>query len=191
MPLDILSSWHEFFSLIGSAAATLVGLMFVAASVGTGVFNLERQVGLRIFLSPTVVAFSVVLASSLIGILPAAEWLLPGLMPGLMLGFVGLLGLLYSARIWRRMVREGLARAIDLEDRLWYAVVPAAAYALLAVAGLCFPGAPRLASVLLPTGMSLLLLAGIRNAWDMTTWAVLHRDGLPPGVGQTTQREDR
>jgi hypothetical protein len=39
--------------------------MFVAASVGAGVFTEERQVGLRTFLSPTVVAFSLVLAASL------------------------------------------------------------------------------------------------------------------------------
>jgi hypothetical protein len=73
MPHDILAPWHDFYELIGAAAATLVGLMFVAASVGAGVFTLERQVALRSFLSPTVVAFSVVLASSLIGIMPAPE----------------------------------------------------------------------------------------------------------------------
>jgi hypothetical protein len=56
----IFGPWHDFFSLVGTAAATLIGLMFVAASVGTGFFTEERQVGLRTLLSPTVVAFGVV-----------------------------------------------------------------------------------------------------------------------------------
>ncbi len=171
MPHDVLAPWHDFFSLIGAAAATLVGLMFVAASVGTGVFTPERQVGIHAFLSPTVVAFSVVLAASLIGVMPATLWVVPSLL----LGAMGLLGVLYSWWVWRRMVREGIASAIDLEDRLWYVAIPALAYALLAGAGGSLPIWTGPSSAVLAAGMGLLLLAGIRNAWDMTTWAVLRR----------------
>ena len=39
MPRAVLESWHDFFSLVGASAATLVGLMFVAASVGTEVLQ--------------------------------------------------------------------------------------------------------------------------------------------------------
>lgn len=92
----------------------LVGLMFVAASVGTGVFTRERQVGLRTFLSPTVVAFSVVLATSLIGVLPVSN----GGVPGFPLAGIGLLGVVYSWRVWRRMVHGGIAKSIDLENRV-------------------------------------------------------------------------
>jgi hypothetical protein len=38
MPRTMLEAWHDFFTLVGASAATLVGLMFVAASVGTGLF---------------------------------------------------------------------------------------------------------------------------------------------------------
>ena len=38
--------------------------MFVAASLGSGVFTQERQVGMRTFLSPTVVAFASFRSSS-------------------------------------------------------------------------------------------------------------------------------
>ncbi len=78
MPPYLFGPWHDFYTLVGTASATLVGLMFVAASVGTGVFTRERQVGLRTFLSPTVVAFSVVLTASLIGVLPVLSWRVPG-----------------------------------------------------------------------------------------------------------------
>ena len=171
MPGNPLAPWHDFFTLIGSAAATLVGLMFVAASVGSGVFTTERQAGMRTFLSPTVVAFTVVLAASLVGVLPPAALNVPGLL----LAAIGVSGALYSALVWRRMVREGIAKHIDLEDRIWYALVPALAYAILTIAGTAFLFGASAATALMPLGMCLLLLAGIRNAWDMTTWVVLRR----------------
>ena len=145
--------------------------MFVAASVGTGVFTIERQIGLRTFLSPTVVAFSVVLAMSLIGVLPLIHWHVPSLL----LATIGMLGVVYSWLIWRRMVRGGIANSIDLEDRIWYTVVPAGAYLVLAIAGVVLGIDTDMACALAATGVCLLLLAGIRNAWDMTTWVVLRR----------------
>jgi predicted neutral ceramidase superfamily lipid hydrolase len=173
LPDSILGPWHDFFTLIGSASATLVGLMFVAASVGSGVFTEERQAGLRTFLSPTVVAFSVVLAVSLVGLLPVSRWVVSG---GL-LGGIGLLGTVYSGLVWRRMLREGIAQKIDLEDRILYVVVPALAYLILAAAGVSLICEFAVGSLLLAGGICLLLLAGIRNAWDMTTWVVMRRGG--------------
>ena len=171
MPHYIFGPWHDFYALAGTASATLVGLMFVAASVGTGVFTHERQVGLRTFLSPTVVAFSVALAASLVGVLPVFNWRVPGFF----LVGTGLLGVVYSWRVWRRMVHGGIAKSIDLEDRAWYIVVPAVAYLVLAVAGVALGIETEAACVFLAIGVCLLLLAGIRNAWDMTTWIVLRR----------------
>ena len=171
MPRTMLESWHDFFTLVGASAATLVGLMFVAASVGTGLFTGEKEVGLRTFLSPTVVAFGVALASCVVGVLPSPN----SIVPAALVGGIGLLGLVYSALIWRRMVRNGLVRKIDLEDRIWYAVAPALAYVALTVSGVAFAIPSEAAAALLAAGICLLLLAGIRNAWDMTTWAVLRR----------------
>jgi len=171
VPHYIFGPWHDFYALAGTASATLVGLMFVAASVGTGVFTHERQVGLRTFLSPTVVAFSVALAASLVGVLPVFNWRVPGFF----LVGTGLLGVVYSWRVWRQMVQGGIAKSIDLEDRAWYIVVLAVAYLVLAVAGVALGIETEAACVFLAIGVCLLLLAGIRNAWDMTTWIVLRR----------------
>ncbi len=171
VPQYLFGPWHDFYMLIGTASSTLIGLMFVAASVGTGVFTRERQVGLRTFLSPTVVAFSVVLAASLIGVLPVSS---RGV-PIVLLVSIGLLGAAYSWRVWRQMIQGGIAASIDLEDRVWYTVVPAAAYLLLATAGAALAIEIEAACALLAFGVCLLLLAGIRNAWDMTTWIVMRR----------------
>ena len=169
----ILEPWHDFFTLVGASAATLVGLMFVAASVGTGFFTEERQVGLRTLLSPTVVAFSGVLAACIVGVLPSPNWSVPSAL----LGGMGLLGTLYSASVWQRMIRDGIAGKIDLEDRIWYAFAPALAYVALTIAGVAFALQSEVATALLAAGICMLLLADIRNAWDMTTWVVLRRQG--------------
>ena len=167
----MLQPWHDFYALIGTAAATLVGLTFVAASVGTGVFTQERHVGLRTFLSPTVVAFSAVLATSLLAAAPVSD---PRILAALVAG-LGVAGLAYSWRVWRRMVASGIANQIDREDRLWYVAAPPVAYAALAAAGVTIGLAAQAAGDLLATAACLLLLAGVRNAWDMTTWVLLRR----------------
>ncbi len=168
----MLQPWHDFYALTGAASATLVGLMFVAASVGTGVFTQERQVGMRTFLSPTVVAFSAVLATSLLGVMPLSDLRVLAVL----IGGMGAFGLVYSWRVWRRMVDGGIAAAIDHEDRVWYLVAPAMAYVVLAAAGVAIYLAPQAAGAYLAIAAGLLLLAGIRNAWDMTTWVLLRRN---------------
>jgi hypothetical protein len=34
-----LAAWHPFYALLGGASATMVGLLFVAVSVGGSVFS--------------------------------------------------------------------------------------------------------------------------------------------------------
>jgi hypothetical protein len=38
-PAELLHEWHDFYVLLGTASATLVGLMFVAVSIGTSVLK--------------------------------------------------------------------------------------------------------------------------------------------------------
>src|SRR3954452_21710806 len=71
---DSLSAWHDFYYLFGSAAATMVALLFVAASVGSGVFT-GQTAPLRVFLSASVVNFGVILGMSLIALAPEQQWL--------------------------------------------------------------------------------------------------------------------
>jgi hypothetical protein len=73
------------------------------------------------------------------------------------------------------MAREGLSKGLDLEDRIWYTLAPACAYIVLIGAGTGLILEASQACTLLAVGMGLLLLTGVRNAWDMTTWVVLRR----------------
>jgi hypothetical protein len=51
---SLIAAWHDFFSLIGTAAATLIGAMFVVVSIGIGFLTQDRAVAIRTFLTPTV-----------------------------------------------------------------------------------------------------------------------------------------
>jgi hypothetical protein len=60
-PAQALAPWYGFYALLGTASATMVGLLFVAASVAGGVFSQNRSGALPIFLSASVVHFSSIL----------------------------------------------------------------------------------------------------------------------------------
>jgi hypothetical protein len=86
-------------------------------------------------------------------------------------GLGGLIGLIYSGRIGLSVKRR---REIDAEDRIWYAALPVLGYAAIAAAAFMvlrrLPGALEV----LAAALILLLIAGIRNAWDMILFFVLH-----------------
>jgi len=168
--IPTLTDWHNFYSLIGGAAATLVALMFVAASIGAGVFKGERQIGVRSFLSPTVVHFSAILVICLLGIVPTATWLSVGALEA----DAGAIGLVYSFLIWHRMIRHDIIGRIDLADRLWYLILPTAAYLMVIAAGISLWQQHQAGLDVLAIALILLLLIGIRNAWDMTIWIIDH-----------------
>jgi hypothetical protein len=68
--IESLVRWHEFHILLGTASATMVGLLFVAVTVGSGVVTAERCAPLRVFVSASVVHFSGILAVCLIVLAP-------------------------------------------------------------------------------------------------------------------------
>jgi hypothetical protein len=168
-PPNPLTPWHDFAILLGTAAATLIGLLFVAASVGTSVFTWERQGALRVFLSPSVVHFCTILAASLITVAPIPT----AFILGVLITASGLLGAVYVALVWRTMIRDGYIKSLDLTDRLWYASAPALGYATLIAAGITMALGLTPACIIYAVALALLLVAGIRNAWDITTWIIL------------------
>jgi hypothetical protein len=167
--LDVIRPWHDFFMLLGTASATLIGLLFVAASVGSGYLDETKRHALRSFWSPSVVHFTCVLVACLTAVCPLRNWLLFGVL----VGSNGVFGIVYALAVLRRMVRSGLTATIDLEDRLLYVILPAAGYAIMTAAGITLVSRTELGVDVLAVALGLLLLVGIRNAWDITIWTVM------------------
>ena len=162
-----MGAWHEYYTLAGTASATLIGLLFVAASVGSsGVWH--RRAALRVFLSATVVHFTSVLVMSLSVMAPLHSALAHGLC------FIanGAFGVGYCFLVIRDTVRDGLTKSIDLEDRVWYAALPVVAYLATMAAGIAMTQGIDWSAMALAASSGLLLVAGIRNAWDITVWIV-------------------
>jgi hypothetical protein len=166
-----LAPWHDFYILVGTASATLVGLLFVTASVGSSYYSRDSHHALRAFLSPSVVHFASVLAACMIGVAPLRNWVLLGLF----ICALGVFGVVYAGLVWRGMVRHGFSASADLEDRIWYAAMPAIAYAAMLGAGITVFLQPDDGCDLIAVAMGLLLLIGVHNAWDMTIWTIIRR----------------
>jgi hypothetical protein len=168
---ETLASWRDFYALLGTASATMIGLLFVAASVGSGVFSSDKRAPLRMFLSASIVNFSSILAVSLIVLTPLTNRALVG---ALVIA-AGLFGLAFYGVTGRETVRDGLYQKIDLEDRIWYAFLPVAAYLLETATGITLAAGYALGWPALALTAGALLVIGVHNAWDITVWSISRR----------------
>jgi hypothetical protein len=168
---NVIQPWYQFYSLLGAASATMVALLFVTASIAGGVFTPNRRAPLRVFLSATVVHFSSILAASLVVLAPVHSRVV--LSPLLLA--CGMFGLVYSVLTWRETVRDGLSASIDLEDRIWYVLLPIVCYLFEIGAGALMLERTRDGCISLAVAMSMLLVIAIHNAWDITVWTITRR----------------
>jgi len=165
---ELLRDWHDFYVLVGTAAATLVGLMFVAASIGSSIFNEEHRAPMKAFITPTVAHFAAVLFTSLLVTIPTHSWRTLGSL----LAAGGLAGSIYCGRILIQIIVRHSFN-VDLIDRLFYALIPALGYLLVLLSAALLLMQSTASANLIAAALLTLLLGGIRNAWDMTVWIVL------------------
>jgi preprotein translocase subunit SecY len=71
------------------------------------------------------------------------------------------------------MKRRRFYQTVDIFDRLWYALTPMAGYFIVMIAAGGLMAQRRGSLDLLAAGLGVLLLLGLRNAWDMTVWVVI------------------
>ena len=165
-----LSAWQPYYVIIGAAAATLTGLLFVVITLIAG--RQDRRAGNAVdtFNTPTLIHFcAVLLISALINV----PWSHLG-QASVVLGLTGLAGVVYLSRItWRLYMIDRRAYRPVMEDWLGYAVLPLVAYGLLLVAAILLPSFPTLALFGIGAVSLLLLFVGIHNAWDVVTYIVI------------------
>src|SRR6266851_6784345 len=165
---ELLHDWHDFYILVGTASATLVGLMFVAASIGSSIFDEDHRAGMTAFITPTVVHFAAVLFTCLLVTIPTQSWRTLG---GL-IGAGGLAGAIYCGRLVAQMIIRHRFN-VDLIDRLFYALLPLLGYLLALIAAVLLLIQSTASANLIAAAVLTLLFAGIRNAWDMMVWIVI------------------
>lgn len=166
----MIFGWSNFYYLIGSAAAGLIGLTFVVVTLTAG---RERGASLRgagLYLTPTVVHFVTVFAIS-------AVTMVPGLRGGWAAIAIALIAAFGLGCALRSAFGISGPNSPHWSDFWLYAGVPLAIYAALlaSAAGLWF--GLSWASLALAGLLLTLMLVGIRNAWDTITWIAAGRAG--------------
>jgi len=172
-----LIDWNSFYVIVGSSAGALIGLQFVVIALIAETPNAraDAQAGAT-FSTPSVVHFAVVL---LLSAIISAPWHTIGVV-GVVWGLMGISGIVYALIVARRMRLQTAYRPV-FEDWLFHALLPLAAYAILAVSAYVAQSHARPALFLVAAATLLLLFVGIHNAWDAVTYHVLVRREEPKG----------
>ena len=166
--LLMLHGWDNFFIMAGT---TLIGLVFVAVTVGTGFSKSSIVHGTRGFLTPTLIRFSGVFFLSLAVLAP---W--PSARPiGIILTVGGLAGLAYQISVIVARHKVGLI-LLDWHDWLPHVGVPALGSGSLIAGAAGLLAERSFAPYAIASAAVLLLFAGIYGAWDLTLWMIKNRE---------------
>jgi hypothetical protein len=167
--LPALAAWANFYVMVGSSAAALTGLMFVVITLVTDSERERRsRDGISTFSTPTVMHFC---AALFVSAVLSAPWHLL-IHPAILLALGGAYSIVYIVRIMLRTRRLDGYTA-DLEDWVWYTVMPFVAYGTIFAGALALPIIPVDALFALGAGALLLIFIGIRNSWDVVTFLAI------------------
>ena len=170
----MFEGWGEYFFMIGSSAAALIGLMFVVVTLTAGRERDQLERGKHLYTSPVVWQLGVVLVLS-------GGAIAPSMTPrffGAVSGGLSLLGIGMGLRSTIGIVRVPIVAPDDnLFDMVWYGVMPIIVYVGLAIASvLAFTQNEWAASAVAGSLMGLMLVS-IHAEWDLVTYLA---PGPPP-----------
>src|SRR5690349_19469249 len=143
-PIEIpgLGAWENFYVIVGSSAAALTGLTFIVITIAADHRRdnspAVRLKGLRAFITPTVVYFGTALWLSALMTVPGQTVF----SLTLCIIITGVLGLIYCGQVIYWMFAVFSDYRPFLSDWIWNAMLPPAAFVLLAVAGFLGNGHP-------------------------------------------------
>jgi hypothetical protein len=166
--MEMLEKWHDCFVVLGAAAGTLIGSMFVVVSIASGMIR-GGALTSRIFVTPTIIHLAFVLLTCAFTLVPTLDRLSFGAGAGI----AGIVFLAYAGRNMFHIVRR---RSIDWSDHLWYGLCPLAAYIVMIVGAVLVLKAKPGGVETVALALALLVAAGIRNAWDLILF-FLERQG--------------
>jgi hypothetical protein len=167
----MFKDWSEFYLLAGSAAAVLIGLIFVVMTLIQDRPRSSVLAGSRLYMGPVVqqVSFVLVLSSAA---------LVPDITRRAFAAVCAVLSLWGFVR--GVMSLAGIAAIKDPEvhwtDKWFYGAIPAALFAALAVTAWAFWSGQSWATVGAAAVITGVLLLAIRNEWDLVTWLAPRAD---------------
>ena len=169
--MESLHEWHEFYILVGTAAATLLALLFVAVSLGSGYLSDKSQQGTRTFMSPVVIHFSSVFFLSAVCLVPSHG----PVFFAVLIATTAIIGAAVSIVITVWVVRTDMTQFV--QDYFAYGLLPVTYLALLVASIMIYTGKDYALEVL-GGGLLLLAIVNVRNAWDLTL-SMVRRHTVP------------
>jgi hypothetical protein len=167
---DILHSWQNFYFMAGGAAVTLIGLMFVAISLGMHLVNDVTRESFRIFATPSIFYFVSVLLISCMMLVP--NFTPTGLALVMLLGAV--VGLVVTIPRVVKLIQAALKHQdFDLWEWFTQIIFPPASYVLVGLGAICLLAnqwSLGITSIWLAT--ILLLMSAIANTWSLVLWII-------------------
>jgi hypothetical protein len=169
----MFADWHDFYLLLGPAAAGLIGLLFVVVSLTTNIERSRALRGAKVYLSPVVFHLAVLVMLSGLCMFPDA----PSAMVGAVALAAGLIGVGYAICVCRMM----MARTVETfgVDIVRYGVAVAVLYLWMAGAGALVLGRFGYAPHILAAGLLAMFLLMIHNAWDLVIWITPRKPESP------------
>jgi hypothetical protein len=171
--------WGEFYLLAGSAAAVLIGLIFVVVTLMQDKPRSTMVSGARLYMGPVVLQVSFVLGLS-------AAALMPDINPK---RFAALAAAVTAWGLYRSVVSSvGISKLVWSEDpphwtdKWFYGVIPTLLFLVLGVVAWGFWSEAEWAVDGIAAVITGILLLAIRNEWDLVTWLAPMR-AEPPSAG--------
>lgn len=170
--VQALREWQNFYFMIGTASATLVGLMFVAVSLGADLPHASDESSVSTFVTPMLVHFGSVLVIAAIMLVPT----LRQISLGIALLVTGLLFTLYSGRVSLQFIRHPGSAGYNRTDWKWYVIFPVLGDLLIVLVALLILLSGSIDALnLLAVASVILLLDSVRNTWDLMLWIARSR----------------
>ena len=179
----IEQGWQNFYMLTGAAAATLMGLLFVAITVGGYIPAQRAEKYLRTFVTPALIYYFQALFTACLAVIPLQSLLfLAG--AEIILGIIDIyLGLHILRRIRTHHMHD---IELDADYWLWHIMLPVVVGLLLVTSAISFFLHSPYASIELAIVQLLYLSIGLHNTWTLTVWVSMRR-----GVLESPVREDQ
>jgi len=160
----MFQGWSNFFITTGAAAGTLVGLLFVVVTLGTGLPTSRKLDIAHASLTPALSSFASVLLQSMVVLVPWQS----NLPSGVIFIGIGIGGLIYRIKAVR--VRRTLhLRAIQSKlDRIIHNLMPILASVVLIYGGAALIAGESGAPFAIAGSTTLFLFSGIYRTWGQT-----------------------
>ena len=170
--------WGEFFLLAGSAAAVLIGLIFVVISLMQDRSRSTVLAGAKLYMGPIVLGVSFALVLSAAALTPGIDRSSFAAVAAIVAAWGLVRGLMSTVGIRK------LGKDVHWTDLWFYGVLPSALYLALGFDALAFAWAWSGAHYGLAVVTTALLLLAIRNEWDLITWIAPRAEPEDPHFGE-------